>query len=155
MVAIFGLFVFSRAAVVWNTIISRTDQPVSVAAHYYEAIRNQDYASAYADLDSHAALDGQPVDKQAFINRAKAADTQRGVLLTYGLLRQPGDGAQFNASLRRGDQAYTVHLQLLASARMTAPDTAGASRLPARATGCSWYTNYTACCKPRTFLVPT
>lgn len=108
----FVLLVISRVDTVWSTIINRTDQPVSVAAHYYEAIRNQNYAAAYANLDNHVTLNGQSLDEQAFINLAKAADTQRGALFTYGLLRQSGDGAQFNVSLQRSDQSYTVHIQL-------------------------------------------
>jgi hypothetical protein len=107
-----GLSISSRVDTIWNTIINRTDQPVSVAAHYYEAIRNQNYATAYADLDSHATLNGQSLDEQAFITLATTADTQQGSLFSYGLLRQLGDGAQFNVSLRRSDQSYTVHIQL-------------------------------------------
>ncbi len=110
--ALLGLYIISRVDTVVNTFFNRTDQPVSVAAHYYEAIRNQNFAAAYADLDSKATLNGQPIDEQAFINLAKTADAQRGLLFSYGFLRQSDDGAQLNASVRRGDQSYTVHLQL-------------------------------------------
>ncbi len=107
-----GLFVASRISTVMTTFFNHTDDPVSVAAHYYEAIRNQNYAAAYADLDRQVTLNGQVLDEQSFVKLAQATDAQQGTLFTYGLLRQPGDGTQFNASLRRGDQAYTVHLQL-------------------------------------------
>ena len=112
VVAAFALTVISRVDTVMNTFFNRTDRPESVTAHYYEAIQNQYYAAAYADLDNQATLNGQSLGEQAFINLAKAADAQRGALFSYGLLRQAGDGTQLNASLRRGDRSYTVHLQL-------------------------------------------
>ncbi len=112
VIAVSGLFVASRINTVMTTFFNRTDDPVSVAAHYYEAIQNQNYATAYADLDNQVTLDGQTLDEQSFVKLAQAADAQQGPLFTYGLLRQPGNGTQFNASLRRGDQAYTVHIQL-------------------------------------------
>ncbi len=107
-----GLLVATRLTTVMTTFFNRTDDPVSVAANFYEAIRNQNYTTAYADLDSQVTLNGQPLDEQSFVKLAQAADAQQGLLFTYGLLRQSGDGTQFNASLRRGDQAYTVHIQL-------------------------------------------
>ncbi len=112
VVAASGFLVAGRINTVMTTFFNRADDPVSVAAHYYEAIQNQNYATAYADLDRQVMLNGQALDEQSFVKLAQAADAQQGTLFTYGLLRQPGAGTQFNASLRRGAQAYTVHLQL-------------------------------------------
>lgn len=118
MFAAIGLstYVINRVNTTVTTLFNRTDVPEYVAAHYYEALRNRDYATAFGDLDSQVTLDGQRLNESAFIKDATDADTQRGALFSYGLLRQAGDSApsatQFNASLRRGDQAYTVHLQL-------------------------------------------
>ncbi len=111
-VAAFGSFIAGRIDTVMTTFLDRTDDPVSVAAHYYEAIRNQNYATAYADLDGQATLNGQTLDEQSFVKLAQGADLRQGTLVTYGFLRQSGEGVQFSASLRRSDQAYTVHIQL-------------------------------------------
>src|SRR5512135_316636 len=101
VVAASGFLVAGRINTVVTTFFNRTDDPVAVAAHYYEAIRNQNYASAYADLDRQVTLNGQALDEQSFLKLAQAADAQQGTLFIYGLLQQPGDGTQFNASLRR------------------------------------------------------
>ena len=109
-------YIINRVTTIVTTLFNRTDVPEYVAAHYYEAMRSQDYATAFGDLDHQATLNGQPLDEQAFIKDAADADTQHGALFSYGLMRQVGDSAQtatqFDASLRRGDQAYTVHIQL-------------------------------------------
>jgi hypothetical protein len=111
-----SIYFINRVSTTVTTLFNRTDVPEFVAAHYYEAIRNQDYAAAFGDLDSQVALDGQRLDEPAFIKDANDADAQRGALFSYGLLRHAGDSAQaatqFDASLRRGDQSYIVHLQL-------------------------------------------
>jgi hypothetical protein len=114
VLAVIGLstYVINRVNTTVTALFNRTDVPEYVAAHYYEALHNRDYATAFGDLDSQATLDGQRLDESAFIKDATDADTQHGALFSYGLLRQSGDGAQLNASLRRGDQSYTVHLQL-------------------------------------------
>ena len=112
MIAAFALIVVSRVDIVMNTFFNRTDRPESVTAHYYEAIRNQNYAAAYTDLDDHATLNGQSFDEQSFIRLATEADAQRGSLVSYGILKQASDASRFNASLWRGDRSYTVHIQL-------------------------------------------
>lgn len=112
LLAAFALVVINRAEIVMDAFFSRTDLPEPVTAHYYEAIRNQNYAAAYTDLDEQATLNGRSIDKQSFIKLAMDIDTQRGRLDSYGILKQSNDASQYSASLRRGDQAYTVHLQL-------------------------------------------
>ncbi|HTP10543.1 MAG TPA: hypothetical protein VMP08_19955 [Anaerolineae bacterium] len=109
-------YVINRVNTTVTTLFNQTDVPEFVAAHYYEAVRNHDYATAFGDLDSQATLIGQRLDESAFIKDAIDADTQRGALFSYGLLRHAGDSAQaatqFDASLQRGGQSYTVHIQL-------------------------------------------
>jgi len=117
-----GFIVISIAiSVVWfmsqfnrevSALLSKTDQPVSVALHYYEAMRNQNYALAYADFDGQAVLNGQPIDKQTFITLATQADSKRGAVLGYNLLEAEGDTAGFSATLKRGSQSYTQHIHL-------------------------------------------
>ncbi len=109
-------YVVNRVNTTVTTLFNRTDVPEFVAAHYYEAMRNRDYATAYGDLDSQATLNGQHLDEPTFIQDAANADAQHGALFSYGLLRPAGDSAQsatqFDASLRRGAQSYIVHVQL-------------------------------------------
>src|SRR4051812_48815045 len=109
---IFGVWVASRVNQEMGKLLDRTDQPQFVALHYYEALRNQNYAAAYADLDAHVALNGQPLDQQRFIQLAAQADAQQGEVSAYNLLEAQGDATGFNARLTRGSQSYFVHLQL-------------------------------------------
>src|SRR3954453_20751490 len=68
------------------TVINSKDTPSSVALHFTEAIRSQDYTLAYADLTSNATLNSQLMDRQTFIKLAANADLERGAVLFYGLL---------------------------------------------------------------------
>lgn len=112
VIAAFALFIISRVEVVTDAFFSRTDLPETVTAHYYEAIRNQNYAAAYTDLDEQATLNGQPIDEQTFIQQASQVDTQRGRLDSYGIFKESDDASQYTVSLRRGTNAYSVNLKL-------------------------------------------
>ena len=118
VLAVIGLSThfINRVSTTVTTLFNRTDVPEFVAAHYYEAIRNRDYAMAFGDLDSQATLNGQPLDEPAFVEDATNADAQRAALFSYGLLRQSDaatpSATAFAANLRRGDQSYIVHVQL-------------------------------------------
>ena len=116
LIVAFSAFVISRVGVAMNTFFNRTNLPESVTARFFEAIRNQDYAAAYADLDRRATLGGQPVDESSLIQQTSEADAQRGPLLSYSLLKQSDAAApsttQIEANLQRGDQSTIVHLQL-------------------------------------------
>jgi hypothetical protein len=94
-----------------HTFFQQTDQPVPVAANYYLALMTQDYAKAYADLDSQATINGQQVDEPTFINMAKAADAHRGRVSGYSMMGD-GSGSSFTLSVQRGGRSYQVHLQL-------------------------------------------
>lgn len=112
LLAAFALFVISRVEIVTDAFFSRTDLPETVTAHYYEAIRNQNYAAAYSDLDEQATVNGQTLDEQTFIQRATQIDSQRGRLDSYGIFKESDDASQYTASLRRGANAYSVNLKL-------------------------------------------
>jgi hypothetical protein len=110
-VLLFAALVGASAFFALHTFFQQTDQPVPVAGNYYLALMTQDYAKAYADLDSQATINGQQVDEQTFINMAKAADAQRGRVLGYSIMGD-GSGSSFTMSVQRGGQSYQVHLQL-------------------------------------------
>ncbi len=112
VIAAFALFVISRVQIVTDAFFSRTDLPETVTAHYFEAIRNQNYAAAYTDLDEQATVNGQPIDEPAFIQQATQIDAQRGRLDSYGVFNAADDASQYTATLRRGANAYSVNLKL-------------------------------------------
>ena len=118
VLAVIGVstYFMNRVNTTVTTLFNRTDVPEFVAAHYYEAIRKRDYATAFGDLDSQAMLNGQPLDEAAFIKQATEAAAQRGSLFSFGLLKQSEAGIPaatvFEANLQRGGQSYIVHLQL-------------------------------------------
>ena len=93
-------------------LLDQQDQPTLVAIHFYEALRNQRYAQAYADLTGQAVLNGQSIDEQTFISLVTQADSQHGTVLAYNLLAAEGDAAGFNATLKRGSGSYTQHIHL-------------------------------------------
>jgi flagellar basal body-associated protein FliL len=110
-VLIFAALVTGAVFVALHTFFQQTDQPVPVAANYGLAFMRQDYASAYADLDSQATINGQKVDEQTFRHLATTADAQQGKVTGYSL-----DGSNsaslFTMTVHRGDRTYQVHLQL-------------------------------------------
>ena len=97
-----------------HTFFQQTDQPVPVAANYGLALMRQDYASAYADLDSQATINGQRVDQQSFTTLTSTADTQYGKVSGYSIdsVSQGNDSAQLTITVHRGAHNYQVHLQL-------------------------------------------
>jgi hypothetical protein len=110
-VLVFAALVTGAVFVALHTFFQQTDQPVPVAANYGLAFMRQDYASAYADLDSQATINGQKVDGQTFRNLATTADAQKGKVTGYSL-----DGSNstslFTMTVHRGGRNYQVHLQL-------------------------------------------
>ena len=95
-----------------SVVIGRTDKSSSVALHFAEALRNQNYALAFGDLDSGATINGQVMDQSAFVKLATDADSERGVVLYYGLLADESDPTHFNVKLQRGSQSYLIHVWL-------------------------------------------
>jgi hypothetical protein len=110
-VLVFAALVTGAVFVALHTFFQQTDQPVPVAANYGLAFMRQDYASAYADLDSQATINGQKVDEQTFRHLATTADAQQGKVTGYSL-----DGSNsaslFTMTVHRGGRNYQVHLQL-------------------------------------------
>ena len=76
----------------------------------------QDYASAYADLDSQATISGQQVDQQSFSILATSADTQFGKVSGWNIdpALQGNDPSHLTITVHRGNRNYhyQVHLQL-------------------------------------------
>lgn len=110
-VLLFAALVAGSAFFALHAFFQQTDQPVPVAGNYYLAFMTQDYAKAYADLDSQATINGQHVDEQTFINLATAADAQKGKVFGYSMMGD-GSGSSLTVTVQRGGHSYQVHLQL-------------------------------------------
>ena len=95
-----------------NAFFNKTDSPISVAANYYQSMLHQDYAQAYKDLDSNAAINGQRVDQQAFTKLARGAVAQNGLVFSYDIEVQGNDPAHLVVTVRRLGRSYQVHLRL-------------------------------------------
>lgn len=108
---IFTVLVATDVIVGLNAFFNTTTEPTPVAANYYLAIMAHDYAKAYTDLDSHATINGQQVDQQAFITLATTADTHNGKVSGY-TIDQGTDPARLTITVHRGARIYQVHLQL-------------------------------------------
>ena len=111
---LFSVLVATGVIVGLSAFFHTTDQPTPVAAHYYLSIMTQDYTEAYAELDSHATINGQQVDQQSFSSLASAADAQSGKVSGYSIdpALQGSDPARPTITVHRGDRSYEVHLQL-------------------------------------------
>lgn len=87
--------------------------------HYYTAIKNQDYATAYSDLDtSGITLNAQPITQSLYSQAGQAFDVQKGKVSAYNIIStniSTSNGvntATFTVSVKRNGQSYDVHLQL-------------------------------------------
>src|SRR5437899_2933629 len=91
--------------------INAVKQNGSIPERYYLNIISGDYTTAATYLDSHATIDGQPVDQQAFIRMAKAADARYGTV--HGItLNIESDATHVTATVSRASRSYDVHLVL-------------------------------------------
>ncbi len=104
---VFAVYVGFAAYSAINTV----KQTGSIPERYYLNIMSGDYTTAYSYLDSNATIDGQPVDQQAFLHLAKAADAQNGTVhgITFNI---ESDATHVTATVSRGSRSYDVHLVL-------------------------------------------
>ena len=94
-----------------SSTLTSLKQNGSIPERYYLNIMSGDYTTAATYLDSHATIDEQPVDQQAFIHLAKAADTQFGSV--HGItFSTESDATSVTVTVSRGSRSYDVHLVL-------------------------------------------
>lgn len=109
-----ALVLIGFGAYVWVTVASTLNdlkQNGSIPERYYLNIMSGDYTTASIYLDSNATIDGQPVNQQAFIRLAKAADARYGTVhgITFNI---ESDATNVTATVSRGSRTYDVHLVL-------------------------------------------
>jgi hypothetical protein len=104
-----GLVVYVVITV--SSTLNALKQNGSIPERYYLNIMSGDYTTASTYLDSNATIDGKPVDQQAFIRLAKAADTQFGTVhgITFSI---ESDATNVTVTVSRGSRTYDVHLVL-------------------------------------------
>jgi hypothetical protein len=97
--------------VIASSAINSIKQNGSIPERYYLNIMSGDYTTASSYLDGNATIDGQPVDQQAFIGLAKAADAQNCTVhgITFNI---ESDATHVTATVSRGSRSYDVHLVL-------------------------------------------
>jgi hypothetical protein len=107
--ALIGLIAYVWVA--FSSELNSLKQTGSIPERYYLNIMSGDYTTAYTYLDRNATINGQPVDQQAFIRLAKAADAQYGTV--HGItFSTESDATHVTATVSRGSRSYDVHLVL-------------------------------------------
>jgi hypothetical protein len=90
--------------------------PVNTANQYYNAIKSQNYTSAYSYLDTNlTASNGQPLTQDLYTTAAQGLDTEKGTVSSFsiGNISVTNDTASVTVSVKRANApAYDVHLQL-------------------------------------------
>ena len=108
-----GLGIFGRA-------VSTAIAPSATANSYYNAIKKQDYGTAFTYLDiSGASVEGQQVSKDAFIILGQTIDATKGPVSSFNqsgislnTSTSSGNTATVTMDVTRNGSTYTVHLEL-------------------------------------------
>jgi hypothetical protein len=119
-------FSFATSAGAWGTglifllvglvqlLFFRNVRSANVVDHYFMALVNQDYMTAFQCLDPGIKTPQDKLDTQAwFTQRAQAYDAQ-GQLTDYALrgFSLNPNTARYTVRVKRGQRAYSVHLSL-------------------------------------------
>ena len=96
-------------------LFARNHPSADLIHHYYLAFTNQDYSTAFQDLNrSMRTPEGEAVTKDWFMQRALAYDTAKGRVTSHsirGFRLNPNRG-KFTVKVTRNEQSYTVHLHV-------------------------------------------
>lgn len=95
-----------------------TNSPASlVTQHYYDAIKRQDYVTAYSYLDPSIHLTqrwSQSITQQSFMQAAQAIDQTEGVLTDYSIggvsIPRNSSTASVIVTVTRHNRSYDVQL---------------------------------------------
>ena len=102
-----GLFLF---------LFARNHPSADLINHYYLALDNQDYTTAFQHLNpSMKTPQGEPITQAWFIQRAQASDTAKGKVTNHTIrgFRLTSTRGNFTVKVTRGEQSYKVHLHVL------------------------------------------
>jgi hypothetical protein len=90
--------------------------PVNTVNQYYNAVKSQDYNTAFSYLDTNLTVsNGQTLTQDLYTTAAQLLDTAKGKVSSFsvGHFSVTNDTASITVSVTRGSTpAYDVHLQL-------------------------------------------
>ena len=96
-------------------LFARTIAPVGVADSYYNAIKSQNYSTAYTYLDTNLTTSsGQQLTQDVYVQGAQALDTSEGTVsdFTVKSWNVTNSTATVSVTVTRGSKTYDVHLKL-------------------------------------------
>jgi len=106
-------------AIVAAVVITNHNSAMAIATQYYDAVKSQDYASAFTYLDPQGiTVGGHSLTQSRYIQAARTIDAQKGVVSSYSIASTAINStngvntAAFTVSVTRREQSYAVHLQL-------------------------------------------
>ena len=117
-----GVVVVFVLAIAGLVLVVNNSPAKAASQHYYDAIKSQDYATAYSYLDPTLTLtiqgQSQKISPQNFTQVAQAYDSQKGKVSNYSITSvslnsstDTGNTADITVSVTR-NTTYDVHLQL-------------------------------------------
>jgi hypothetical protein len=91
--------------------------PAFTVGEYYQFVKQQDYAQAYALLDRNATISiaGRSLpapDEQSFATAAQTVDTSLAPVSNFSVQPNGSDTSHLTVRVTRGSQTYDVHLTL-------------------------------------------
>lgn len=118
---IVGIVIVGLAIGVLVNRETTNSSPASLAVqHYYDAIKRQDYVTAYSDLDPSRHLinrygqPSQPFNQQSFMQAAQAVDQTEGVVTNYSIrdvsIPRYSSEAEVIVTVTRHNRSYDVNL---------------------------------------------
>lgn len=87
--------------------------PTVAATEYYQAIKTQDYNTAYSYWDTtNATVQGRQLSQQAFVTLAQLADTTEGPVKNFSIQPDTNNPSLVTVTVTRNGAPYNVQLQL-------------------------------------------
>jgi hypothetical protein len=124
LAAIVGILVLVTVGGIAAIVLAVNNSPAkAVSQQYYDAIKSQDYAGAYSNLDSNIKLtfhgQTQQINQQLFTQAALGYDQVKGKVSSYSITSvnissstSTGNTADVTVNVTRNNKSYDVHLQL-------------------------------------------
>ena len=110
---VLGCVVCGITAALGVGFFAKVAGPTVAATEYYQAIKNQNYNTAYTYWDtSNVAVQGQQLSQQAFVSAAQLIDTTKGPVSSFSVTPNSNDPSQVTVTVTRNGTTYDVLLQL-------------------------------------------
>jgi len=104
------------AGVIGFNYAAKITGPALVSTRYYNAVRQQDYTTAYNYMDSTVMVQGQPMAEQDYIAAAQNLDIAQGTITksssTSFTVNNTTADVVMSITRAGSNDTYTVHMQL-------------------------------------------